>query len=43
MPVSIEQHAVEAAEHGAPDELIELLSYLFNEVMDGRNAGTTDD
>jgi uncharacterized protein YbjT (DUF2867 family) len=42
VPVSIEQHAAEAAEHGAPPELIDLLSYLFSEVMDGRNAGTTD-
>ena len=42
VPVSIEQHAVEAAEHGAPPELVELLSYLFSEVMDGRNADTTD-
>jgi uncharacterized protein YbjT (DUF2867 family) len=43
VPVSIEQHAAEAAEQGAPPELIDLLSYLFSEVMDGRNAGTTDD
>jgi uncharacterized protein YbjT (DUF2867 family) len=42
VPVSIEQHAAEAAEHGAPPEIIDLLSYLFAEVMDGRNAGTTD-
>jgi uncharacterized protein YbjT (DUF2867 family) len=42
VPVSLEQHAAEAAEHGAPPEMIELLTYLFSEVVDGRNAGTTD-
>jgi uncharacterized protein YbjT (DUF2867 family) len=42
VPISIEQHAAEAAEHGAPPELIELLTYLFSEVVDGRNAETTD-
>jgi uncharacterized protein YbjT (DUF2867 family) len=42
VPVSLEQHAAEAAEHGVPAEVIELLTYLFSEVVDGRNAGTTD-
>jgi uncharacterized protein YbjT (DUF2867 family) len=42
VPVSLEQHAAEAAEHGVPAEVIELLTYLFSEVMDGRNADTTD-
>jgi uncharacterized protein YbjT (DUF2867 family) len=42
-PVSLEQHAAEAAAHGVPPEMIELLTYLFSEVMDGRNADTTDD
>jgi uncharacterized protein YbjT (DUF2867 family) len=42
-PVSLEQHAAEAAEHGVPDDMIELLTYLFSEVVDGRNAATTDD
>jgi uncharacterized protein YbjT (DUF2867 family) len=41
-PVSLEQHAAEAAAHGVPDEVIELLTYLFSEVVDGRNAATTD-
>ena len=36
-PVSIEEHA-EAAAHGIPDEVVELLTYLFSEVFDGRNA-----
>ena len=42
VPISIEQHAAEAAEHGAPPEMVELLTYLFSEVVDGRNAETTD-
>jgi uncharacterized protein YbjT (DUF2867 family) len=33
----------EAAAHGVPPEVVELLTYLFGEVMDGRNAATTDD
>jgi uncharacterized protein YbjT (DUF2867 family) len=42
VPVSLEQHAAEAAEHGVPAEVIDLLTYLFSEVVDGRNADTTD-
>jgi uncharacterized protein YbjT (DUF2867 family) len=42
VPVSLEQHAAEAAAHGVPPEVVELLTYLFSEVMDGRNAATTD-
>jgi uncharacterized protein YbjT (DUF2867 family) len=42
VPVSLEEHAAEAAEHGVPDEVVELLTYLFSEVVDGRNASTTD-
>jgi uncharacterized protein YbjT (DUF2867 family) len=42
VPVSLEQHSAEAAGHGAPAEVIELLTYLFSEVVDGRNAATTD-
>jgi uncharacterized protein YbjT (DUF2867 family) len=41
-PVSLEQHAAELAEHGVAPDVIELLTYLFSEVVDGRNAGTTD-
>jgi uncharacterized protein YbjT (DUF2867 family) len=41
-PVSLEEHAAEAAEHGVPVEVVELLTYLFSEVVDGRNANTTD-
>jgi len=42
VPVSLEEHAAKAAEHGVPAEVIELLTYLLTEVVDGRNAATTD-
>jgi uncharacterized protein YbjT (DUF2867 family) len=42
VPVTLEEHAAEAAAHGVPPEVVELLTYLFHEVMDGRNAATTD-
>jgi uncharacterized protein YbjT (DUF2867 family) len=41
-PVSLEQHEAELAQHGVAPEVIELLTYLFSEVVDGRNADTTD-
>ena len=41
VPVSLEEHAAEAAEHGVPAQVVELLTYLFSEVVDGRNAKTT--
>jgi uncharacterized protein YbjT (DUF2867 family) len=41
-PVSLEQHAKELAEHGVPPEFVDFLTYLFEEVVDGRNADTTD-
>jgi uncharacterized protein YbjT (DUF2867 family) len=42
VPVSIEEHAAVAAEQGVPADVIELLTYLFSEVLDGRNAHVTD-
>jgi uncharacterized protein YbjT (DUF2867 family) len=42
VPVSLEKHAAEAAGHGVPAEVVELLTYLFSEVVDGRNANTKD-
>ena len=42
VPVSLARHADELGRHGAPAEVVELLTYLFGEVVDGRNAGTTD-
>ncbi len=41
-PVSLEQHEAELAEHGVAPEVIELLTHLFGEVVDGRNADPTD-
>ena len=41
-PISLEEHAADAAAHGVPEEFVELLTYLFREVLDGRNADTTD-
>jgi uncharacterized protein YbjT (DUF2867 family) len=40
--VSIEEFAAAAAEQGVPGEFIELLTYLFGEVFDGRNAHLAD-
>jgi uncharacterized protein YbjT (DUF2867 family) len=42
VPVSIDEFAVEAASQGVPAEVVELLSYLFREVLDGRNAHVGD-
>lgn len=42
VPVSIQQYAAAAAEQGVPDEVIDLLTYLFGKVFDGRNAHLAD-
>jgi len=42
LPVSIEEHAAAAAQHGVPGEVIDLLTYVFSEVLDGRNARLAD-
>jgi uncharacterized protein YbjT (DUF2867 family) len=42
VPVSIEEHAAAAAEHGVPAEVVELLTYLFTEVLNDRNARPAD-
>jgi len=36
--VSAEEYAATAARQGVPGEVIDLLTYLFGEVLDGRNA-----
>jgi uncharacterized protein YbjT (DUF2867 family) len=41
-PVSIDEHEANLREQGVPAEAIELLTYLFSEVLDGRNAHLTD-
>ena len=42
VPVSIQEYATAAAEQGVPDEVIDLLTYLFGKVFDGRNSHLTD-
>ena len=39
---AVTEHASEAVGQGVPPEVVDLLTYLFNEVVDGRNANTTD-
>jgi uncharacterized protein YbjT (DUF2867 family) len=41
VPVSVEEYAAGAAEHGVPEEFIGFLTYLFNDVLGG-NAYLTD-
>ena len=42
VPVSIEDYAAAAAEQGVPGDVVGLLTYLFTEVLDGRNAHLAD-
>jgi uncharacterized protein YbjT (DUF2867 family) len=42
VPVSLEEYAAGAREHGEPEEIVGFLTYLFGEVLDGRNAVLTD-
>jgi uncharacterized protein YbjT (DUF2867 family) len=42
VPTSISEFADAAAEQGVPGEYIDLLTYLFGEVLDGRNAHLAD-
>src|SRR5918999_1019989 len=42
VPVSIAEFGAAAAEQGVPGEFIDLLTYLFGEVLDGRNAHLAD-
>ena len=41
MPVSVEDYVAGAAEHGAPAELVEFLTYLFSDVL-GKLAYVTN-
>ena len=41
-PISVEEHAANAAAQGVPGEVVGLLTYLFSEVLDGRNAHLED-
>ena len=42
VPVPIDEYAAAAAAQGVPAEAVEVITYLFGEVLDGRNAGTAD-
>ena len=42
VPVSLEDYAAAAAQQGVPGDVIALLTYLFTEVLDGRNAHLAD-
>jgi len=42
VPISIEDFAAAAAEQGVPSEVVEMLTFLFGEVLDGRNARLAD-
>jgi uncharacterized protein YbjT (DUF2867 family) len=42
VPVSIEEYAAAAAEQGVPAEVIDMLTYVFGEILDGRNAHLAD-
>jgi uncharacterized protein YbjT (DUF2867 family) len=42
VPISIDEYAAAAAEIGVPGELIDLLTYLYGEILDGRNAHLAD-
>ena len=41
-PVSVDEYASALDEEGVPAEFVSLLTYLFREVLDGRNAYLTD-
>jgi len=42
VPVSVDDYTSAALTHGVPAEWIEVLAYLFAEVLDGRNAHLAD-
>jgi uncharacterized protein YbjT (DUF2867 family) len=42
VPVTAEEYAAEALAHGVPAEVVDALTFLFSEVLDGRNASVCD-
>jgi uncharacterized protein YbjT (DUF2867 family) len=42
VPISISEFGAATAAQGVPDEFVDLLTYLFSEVLDGRNARLAD-
>ncbi|MER5970139.1 NAD(P)H-binding protein [Streptomyces sp. NPDC002055] len=43
VPVSAAEYAAAATAEGVPEDLVSLMTYLFTEVLDGRNASLSDD
>ena len=41
-PVPVDAYTAAMAEQGVPQEVTDLLGYLFSEVLDGRNAHLAD-
>jgi uncharacterized protein YbjT (DUF2867 family) len=41
-PVGIDEYSAALSAHGVPDEVVSLMTYLFTEVLDGRNASLAD-
>jgi uncharacterized protein YbjT (DUF2867 family) len=42
VPVPVDEYAAAMAEQGLPDDIASLVTYLFGEVLDGRNAQVAD-
>jgi uncharacterized protein YbjT (DUF2867 family) len=42
VPISLDDFAAAAAEQGVPSEVVEGLTFIFDEVLDGRNARLAD-
>ena len=42
VPISIEEFTAGLEREGMPPEVVELMSYMFTEVLDGRNSHLTD-
>jgi len=42
VPVSVQEYSSMLVEHDVAAEFVSLLTYLFSEVLDGRNAHLTD-
>jgi uncharacterized protein YbjT (DUF2867 family) len=42
LPISIQDFAAAAAEQSVPSDVVEMLTFIFGDVLDGRNAHITD-
>jgi hypothetical protein len=41
-PIPMDAFAAALREHGEPEDVVWLITYLFTEVLDGRNASLAD-